>query len=159
MLHDTIRKPRILLVSTRRIPVPTKVSHQHNHRLNHISLRRTVSTIYWCLPKKCPPDLGVGSSTIPKQKPLKIKKAKQTRRKFKNDLDPKVYPTLLIVPSRVASYVIRWEKWLVLCFMENVAVIQSRHRLFFYPIRKGWKEQERPLNILSLGVGYEKGRC
>ena len=46
------------------------------------------------------PDPGVGSSTIPKQKPLKIKQEKQTRKKFKNGLDPKVDPHFIIIPQQ-----------------------------------------------------------
>ena len=40
----------------------------------------------------------------------------------------------------------------------NVADSKSRHRLFFYPIRKGGKEQERPYLILSSGGRLYKGK-
>ena len=75
------RRPRILLDSTQGILVPTKVSHQHNHHLNHIGLRCTVSTIFCCLPNKCHLDPGAGSLTIPKQKTLKCKANKSNKEK------------------------------------------------------------------------------
>ena len=40
----------------------------------------------------------------------------------------------------------------VFSLIANVAVSKSRHRLFFYPKRKGEKAQERPL-ILFLEFG------
>ena len=49
------------------------------------------------------PDPGIGSSTIPKQKPLKIKQVKQTRKKFKSDLDPKVNP-LYFIPQQSRQF-------------------------------------------------------
>ena len=80
MLYDTIQWPRILLVLTQGIPVLTKVSYQHSYRFNHIGLRRTVSMIYCCLPKKFPPDPGIGPIQEYPNKPLKVKQSKQAKK-------------------------------------------------------------------------------
>ena len=46
-----------------------------------------------------------------------------------------------------------------LLWKANVAVSKSRHRLFFYPIRKGGKEQERPyFRFLGSGGTLYKGK-
>ena len=50
------------------------------------------------------PDPGVGSLTMPKQNPLRIKHTKQTGKQFKNDLDPKVYPTLYFISQQSRQF-------------------------------------------------------
>ena len=110
-------------------------------------------------------DPGEGSLTIPKQRPLKIKQAKQTGKQFKNDLNPKVNPTLYFVPSIVARSVIRWQNRLLIlvCVFcsQNVAVSKSRHRLLFYPIGKRKKNRKTffEMFLSTGGVDYRKGRC
>ena len=66
--------------------------------------------------------------------------------------------------------VIRWEELTVfgmlVCvlrlFSQNVAVSKSRHRLLFYPTRKGKKHRKILFFEMFLGSGgvdYRKGRC
>ena len=46
-------------------------------------------------------------------------------------------------------------------FSQNVVVSKSRHRLLFYPTRKGQKHRKIPFRYFSRvrEVDYRKGRC
>ena len=163
----TPRGGPVLFLTTKGLPIPTKVPHQRSYCFNHVGKPCTVPSQFIATYLKGTPRSGLGSIVTPIQT-HKDKANQSSNWKHYDELFLRS-PSLIRIPSRVASSVIGgnrtdclWNAGSCLrLFSQNVEVSKSRHRLLFYPTRKGQKHRKIPFWDISRvrEVDYRKGRC